>query len=360
MLKRIQSALFSVLEKRKFLSDEEMYKYVLMLSVTIVAGSVHIMFSIFFAVTGCQPLAVSHTVGVAIFLLACLMITQGIYDGAGIIVSIMIALSTFSTIFFIGGDNYSIFYLITVLLMLLTVPFSNRIISICGGVLMPLLMVAAHFLDALHTPIYSIGKANETLTVLNILINSFGATTMLSIDKFVRSFVDRFQKQQMQELQDQAYLDPLTGLYNRRYGDAHFENLSIRPQQGSVYMGMADIDDFKLVNDTYGHDAGDATLKLVSHIFQSNTRKTDPVFRWGGEEFLLVIHNVTEEEAFQLFEKIRHKVEETVISHEEDQFRVTITIGMGRLDTNAIPKSLDYCDQKLYEGKHSGKNVVVR
>ncbi len=122
---------------------------------------------------------------------------------------------------------------------------------------------------------------------------------------------------------DRATFDGLTGLYNRR---CFMENLAesikhSRLVNEALSLIMFDIDHFKKVNDTYGHLAGDTVLKGVSNIFNISVRKSDIAARYGGEEFIAILKNTEKNEAYKLAERIRKKIEKTIINHNEIKLR---------------------------------------
>lgn len=359
MLDKLQTLVFQLLNKRKNYSDEELHNYVLMLAVSIVACTVHVTFSIFFFAVGSTALAISHVIGVCVFLLAFVLLEKRHYDMAGVLLAVMILFSTLATIHTIGGDNFSLLYQFIVLLMLLIVPFSNKKIPVIFASVLPFVMVGSYLYDLYHTPLSSIGDANHILAIMNILVAAIGVVLLLSLDRVIRGFIENFKIQRLQELEQQATIDPLTGLYNRRYANACFAKLAAHPQEGESYIAIADIDDFKLVNDTYGHDAGDTVLQMISEVFRENTRKTDLIFRWGGEEFLLILHNITADDAYRLLEKIRLRIQNTPTCYKNQSLCTTITIGVALLNPDDVSQSIEACDKKMYEGKRSTKNVVV-
>lgn len=356
---RIQTRLFQALDKKSYLSKDELFRYVLMLAVSIVACSVHITFSVFFFIVGSLSLCVSHLIGVVVFIFCCVLLGRKRFDMAGILLSLMILCSTLATIYTIGGDNFSILYQLVVLLMLLVVPFSNQPIRIGFMACLPLLMVGSYLFDLWHVPLRSIGNANHVLAVMNIVIASMGMIVLITLEKLVRNFVSRFEKQKVLELENQAFHDPLTGLYNRRYADVHFDKLCSVSSEIVSCVALADIDDFKQVNDTYGHNTGDLVLKMLAEVFKHRLRRSDLVFRWGGEEFLLIINNATPDDTFVLLEDIRKAVLDTTVRYEDTDIQVSITVGIAELDPCNIEESLKVCDQKMYIGKHNGKNMVV-
>ena len=165
----------------------------------------------------------------------------------------------------------------------------------------------------------------------------------------------------MEKLNFMAFRDGLTGLYNRRYvvGDLLEEMRSAEPDDKKNVLIMADIDDFKHINDTYGHDAGDMALVCLANILEGICRD-HKVIRWGGEEFLIALFDVTVDEAYALSESIRREVEEFKIFHGEQEFSMTITLGLHVYqEEEGIEESIQCADKALYQGKRSGKNRSV-
>lgn len=123
---------------------------------------------------------------------------------------------------------------------------------------------------------------------------------------------------------------------------------------------MIDIDDFKKVNDTYGHDCGDEVLKYVAGTVSTGVRKNDSVFRWGGEE-ILVLLNTDEAQAVNTAERIRRDIERNVVNYRDEVVvQITVTIGVSAYEGGkSIQGMMDDADAKLYYGKRHGKNQVV-
>jgi diguanylate cyclase (GGDEF)-like protein len=123
---------------------------------------------------------------------------------------------------------------------------------------------------------------------------------------------------------------------------------------------MADIDDFKNVNDTYGHDFGDEVLKYVAHTILTGVKKTDYVFRWGGEEICILLKaNIEQAEAAA--ERIRKDIARDSVNYKnEAQVSVTVTMGVCEyVNGMTIKDMMEDADAKLYWGKRNGKNQVV-
>ncbi len=153
--------------------------------------------------------------------------------------------------------------------------------------------------------------------------------------------------------------DVLTGLYNRRFFEQQISQISENKRKPYV-ISMVDIDFFKKVNDTYGHEAGDIVLAKVSACLMSLAGKENLAVRWGGEEFILYFPKKTPEEVYEMMEGLRKQIEEMVIETDQKKIRVTITsgIGIGLAESN-YEKVINSADEKLYLGKQRGRNQVV-
>ncbi len=166
---------------------------------------------------------------------------------------------------------------------------------------------------------------------------------------------------QNEQLDEMAHRDPLTHLYNRRsmnhFLDISMDALKRKGKRFSLILG--DIDDFKVVNDTYGHDAGDLVLTHVSQIISGSLRDNDYVCRWGGEEILILINDPVET-AIMAAERIRKSIENTTVVSDNQQIKITMTFGISEsIPGFKIESLIQQADEKLYEGKKSGKNCVV-
>ena len=166
-------------------------------------------------------------------------------------------------------------------------------------------------------------------------------------------------KKEIEAFKRISYTDPLTKLSNRRYADIFFEQLQQSPQKEKHCVAMIDIDDFKTVNDTYGHDVGDATLIKISEVLREKIRSRDLACRWGGEEILLVLCGCNLQNGIGILENIRKTIRHTAISVEGKNIHCTVTIGAAILDEDNIEESIRICDKNLYEGKRNGKNKVI-
>jgi len=158
-----------------------------------------------------------------------------------------------------------------------------------------------------------------------------------------------------------ARVDPLTGLHNRRELMLRFEEEKHRTERkkGSLAVVLTDVDNFKYVNDTRGHDCGDMVLCDVATLIREVVRKQDCVGRWGGEEFLLLLPDTEIIGAVELAEKIRVRLENHLFRYDSQEFHITMTLGVSTSKLNeGLQETVKRADQALYNGKRNGKNRV--
>ena len=176
-------------------------------------------------------------------------------------------------------------------------------------------------------------------------------------------FISDITKQYIEShaLEKMAYIDELTGLPNRRaLKDSYYELPDKVDKDATCILGILDIDKFKHVNDTYGHSIGDLVLQLLSKIFTNRLRRNDAIFRYGGEEFVFLLNNVSLIQAKEIIEGInRHFCE---LTKQEQGFNCTFSCGMILINNLNQDKSLErqilLADELLYKAKENGRNRI--
>ncbi len=171
-------------------------------------------------------------------------------------------------------------------------------------------------------------------------------------------------RNRLEESVEQAITDPLTGLHNRRYMEGHLRAQVTQALESGKPLSMmvADIDFFKLVNDTYGHDAGDTVLREFAARFRHNTRGIDLACRLGGEEFVVIMPDTEIGRAYQVAERLRACIATEPFQVNADTFiRVTASVGISTLEeADDTPTTLfKRADNALYSAKRHGRNRVV-
>ena len=167
----------------------------------------------------------------------------------------------------------------------------------------------------------------------------------------------------IQLITNHANRDYLTGLYNRRYFFEAMEKYEadIAETQENYAVAMIDIDHFKKINDKYGHDIGDKIITALSDILRSSTGHNDLVARFGGEEFCVVIKNISRDAALDIFERIRLEVEKYSYQLDNKEFiKFTISIGVVlHEEDESLEETINNSDLMLYKAKNGGRNIIV-
>ena len=167
------------------------------------------------------------------------------------------------------------------------------------------------------------------------------------------------------KIETMALTDTLTGLYNRRFFYQRFEEEISRAKRKSLALSciMLDIDFFKKINDTYGHNFGDFVLKEVANILRANLRGYDAIVRFGGEEFVVILAGTAPENAHVVAKKLRKKVEEYSFIKGDIALTLTVSIGVFGCPSNHVledvEKFIKFVDEAMYTAKKTGRNRVV-
>ena len=165
------------------------------------------------------------------------------------------------------------------------------------------------------------------------------------------------------ELRHVASTDPLTKVWNRFRMLEHVEKCLKKYNRGGMeFMSLAigDIDFFKRVNDTYGHECGDEVLRSLAHLFDEETRGIGAVARWGGEEFLFLFENMNGDDAQAALATIQSKLNRLDIPYEGQMHRVTMTFGLTEYDFQlSLDDNIKIADDKLYQGKENGRDRII-
>lgn len=208
--------------------------------------------------------------------------------------------------------------------------------------------------DGYINPIYKLD--NSTIRIL-FTINS--ALTFLTIQSFTYFYTKR-EKMNRDILKYKADYDLLTGLRNRRAINQIIDD-RINTNAKSFPLAILDIDFFKSINDTYGHEAGDVVLRDLASLMRRMECKDIISARWGGEEFLILgPSSMTKKEFIEIMNKLRELVEENEFKVNNIIIKVTVSIGVARYNSNSFIKvAINDADQNLYKAKQTGRNKVV-
>lgn len=176
--------------------------------------------------------------------------------------------------------------------------------------------------------------------------------------------LQRSMRETQLALHEMAHQDGLTKVMNRRAIDGHLQEAIGRLARAThpSTVALLDIDFFKRVNDTYGHQAGDAVLQEVASRIRDILRRTDKIGRYGGEEFVAILEGADAADAAEVAERIRMAVQELPVDHGGQEISVTISIGLCAAPpgyTDSVARVVERADSALYDAKRSGRNRVV-
>jgi len=180
-----------------------------------------------------------------------------------------------------------------------------------------------------------------------------------AIESFTDNSAYHNAMERIQVLGEAALQDSLTGIGNRRYVEMKLTGGVAEVQEYDAHIGLMllDIDNFKSFNDTFGHDVGDQVLQMVANTISHNIRPTDFLGRWGGEEFIVLLQNVTETQIKAVAEKLRMLVKTSFLVVDEKPLSVTVSGGATIIRPDDAPKELfKRVDNLLYKSKRNGRN----
>lgn len=237
---------------------------------------------------------------------------------------------------------------------------TERIASVVSSVI---IIFGLIFYVRTHGPVLNIAMADYGFVTFYCTAYIMVKTVMLAFF-FRKKFSASEEKiiKYSKKLEMLATTDPLTKLQNRRGMINHIENFVEETKSNGKLLTVAigDIDLFKHINDTYGHEAGDYVLETIAKIMKEFIEGKGMVARWGGEEFLFSLEDINGDYAFEEISKLLHLIERYEFLYEGTPIKVTMTFGLEEYDDNTgLDKVISKADEKLYIGKKQGRNRVI-
>ncbi len=359
MREKLEIFLFDRLLCRSITSDNEKHLFLISYAASAYAIVIHLFLLLFHLFSGVSFLLFLSLCALLIDILLFILVRKRRYVLFGILLSGLVLVYALASAVCIGTDNFVMGYLFVTLMMQITVPYASVrvralvVVALWGG------MSALAFINHHMVPIWDIGAANAVLAFFNIQLAFFCTVIQLTFGNIILDVIARANRRELEENKTFANTDPLTGLLNRRYAATLFKRLSAGQLEQLWCIAMLDVDNFKEVNDVHGHQAGDAIIKSIGDFIKTSLRSRDFVFRWGGEEFLILLKDVDIATTYRILDKLRGKIEMNSIETQGKSLKVTVTIGACALDIDNVERSISTCDRLMYKGKTMGKNVVV-
>lgn len=259
--------------------------------------------------------------------------------------------SVFTTVVLLGAEDITVYGAIVMLIaaVMIIKPSVSRILYVSTFIVLAVL-VYTNTADVLVAN--AIMFKALIITVLAVVISNGNYNSKKSVYD-----ANLELKKVNIVLQNQNFRDSMTGLYNNAYIfnllDSTIEKLKSSSAKLSVL--MIDIDDFKMINDSYGHLVGDEVIKETSNKLKSLVRANDSIARYGGEEFLIILNDADIDLASEIAERIR----QDIMNLNYGSVEVTVSIGVCEWENHITKDIIDAADKRLYKAKESGKNRVV-
>ncbi len=227
--------------------------------------------------------------------------------------------------------------------------------------------------EGIETPVIVIsGQGDEMLVSQVIQLGAYeylpkNRINLESVSRVINNTLERARlrndvKKAQAKMAEMSTVDELTKLHNRRYFIEALEGEFERASRYEIEMAliMVDLDHFKKINDTYGHPSGDIVLSKIGGILKKHVRRNDIACRYGGEEFAVILSNVSRENIYAAYDRFREMVSEHLFEYESNQFHITVSIGIA-FSNNAESANdlLSQADQALYQAKDTGRNKTV-
>jgi len=223
-----------------------------------------------------------------------------------------------------------------------------------------------HFINSRYIPelnwylIVEQARISENNPIKKTLILNLSIGLIISIVIFLlaKLIISEYQKR----LEKMALTDKLTGSANRQVFEIIYKQVQSRAKRNKTEITaiLFDIDNFKNVNDNFGHLAGDFVLKRISREIKNNIRGSDTLFRWGGEEFLILLSEANLTITEKIANKIRIEIQNLELNYQNKKIKITISGGVSTIKHNEnIEKLLKQCDEALYIAKEKGRNLII-
>ncbi len=327
---------------------------------------VHLFLLCIFIVLDIMPLYLFNIASVATYLFATYWVRRETYLPVYYIAYFEIILHSFVATLCIGWQFGFAQYIIAIIPVGYYVGYTldtkrrKLVIATISAVAAALLFLTCKFLSYVREPFFTIG--NPTVEFAIYTFNSICTFLFLILFSLIYVFEMKWTYTKLRHqnliLEQLANTDPLTGLYNRRSMQMFIEQALASNSDFALIMG--DVDDFKKINDTHGHDFGDVALHDIAQIAVSQVGEHGYVCRWGGEELLILISNSTHEQTYQIAEAIRRHVANHHFELNGQWIHCTLTLGIAIYQKGmSIEETITHADNNLYHGKQNGKNKVV-
>lgn len=297
---------------------------------------------------------------IAFYVVLYIILKPKLYSIATAAVHLEVALFVVVATLYLGWDLGYSFYLIALCSLVYFCPYRNIYIPYYFAIGELLLFLILKIYMVNHTPLAPL----TSLLALNVIycLNAIACVAVILYAAYITNLSALFTKKELLEknknLQKLLRHDELTQLYTRNYLTEKFNKAHKNSVSAAVI--MADIDNFKYINDTYGHACGDYVLFTVSTIMKTVCHANVDISRWGGEEFILIIYQQSKKEVLTSIQNLREAIAAYDFQFSGNDFHVSATFGISFTEEMAhLDDLIRLADERMYHGKKNGKNCVI-
>lgn len=322
--------------------------------VTVMAAGVDMAFLVFFLVVGSPWLAWLNVVSIAMYATAYFLLSRRRNSPALILIWIEVVVHAVIGTMLVGWNSGFHYYL------LMFIP-ATVVSGSWRNVTVPLLLLFVSYLG-LYVAAHYVGMLAPMGDTPLLILNLFNVAVFFLMASYTARFYYSIVRKTERKLRELATLDTLTGLFNRRHLlDLGCQEMALASKsEEEVSIILADIDDFKLVNDGHGHEAGDQVLVHVSQLFRNMGRARDTVARWGGEEFLFLLPATSTDDAREFAERLRRTIATTQVQYGGRSITFSISLGVATLTHGEdLEAAIGRADAALYRSKTEGRDRVT-
>lgn len=331
-------------------------KYIVILITCIVGTLGHIGFAALFWFFQVDMLFSFNLLGVALWVCATVINYQARHALAIFLICAELLLIISATVSLLGVEfGFQLHFWSIACLSVINPGLRKLYASFVGFGFIIAFVLLKYFFDGVQSDSQLVEYAS-TIYMLNAMIA--GMPMVIGI-----ASIREINESQERVLTELATVDELTGLYNRRYLNSYLRryykaNAGNDSAHHCVVLG--DIDHFKRINDNFGHDVGDTVLQVISARLKSSFRKVDIVCRWGGEEFLIVLHEADAQKAYRIVDRIRQEIAGSIDVDESNTLTVTMSFGIAStMECEGSEQLIKLADENLYQAKNNGRNCVI-
>jgi len=319
-----------------------------------------VLMTVVFYQQGVMPLAIADCISVGVYIVLIVLLYREYWRTFAALIFTQVYVHNVLAVYYIGWDAQFQLTFIVLIVLGFYAEYAARAMKV--KTFRALFFAVIGFVLYFALLFFSVGRTPPYILSPEVTLGFqalWSFVLFLIVIAYLELFI-RIARNSEEVMSDKATHDTLTGLPNRSFMTDYVENLVMTEGLEGHWVAMADIDDFKHINDTRGHNCGDYVLKSLAELMRVDGSNT-MLCRWGGEEFLLVGKTHGDMMAtYDLLDRLRKSIEEHGFWYEDQRLRITITIGVAPFETGqTFGEWVNAADKKLYEGKCTGKNKVI-